>query len=126
MAERRVNSRMLLVGSLPAESPEHAFTAGAELFGDMVFSLPDGETGPMGGWVSFEREHLIRPSADIVVVSETDSPTGLPRHAYETPVFSVKAGVQRVRFDSWPRIDVAIESYGLFKELKRAGVIQLN
>ena len=89
----------------------------------MVCSLPDGETGPMGGWVSFEREHLIRPSADVVVVSETDSPTGLPRHAYETPVFSVKAGVERVRFDSWPRIDVAIESYGLFKELKRAGVI---
>ncbi|MDE3131403.1 MAG: hypothetical protein KGL16_09645, partial [Acidobacteriota bacterium] len=123
MPERRVNSRMLLVGSLPARSAEHAFRAGAELFGDMVFSLPDGETGPMGGWVSFERERLIRPSADIAVVSETDSPTGLPRHAYETPVFTVKPGVERVRFDSWPRIDVAIESYALFRELKGAGAI---
>ncbi len=123
MADRRVNSRMLLVGSLPAQSPEHAFRAGAELFGDMVFSLPDGETGPMAGWVSFEREHVIRPSADIVVVSETDSPTGLPRHAYETPVFTVRRDVERVRFETWPRIDAAIESYGLFRELKRAGVI---
>ena len=43
MPERRVNSRMLLVGSLPAESAEHAFRAGAELFGDMVFSLPTGK-----------------------------------------------------------------------------------
>ena len=76
MAERRVNSKMLLVGSLPANSADHAFRAGAELFGDLVVSLPDGETGPMGGWVSFERERLIRPSKDIVVVSETESPTG--------------------------------------------------
>ena len=95
MPDRRVNSKMLLVGSLPAESAEHAFRAGAELFGDMVFSLPDGETGPMGGWVGFERERLIRPSADVVVVAETESPTGLPRHAYETPVFGVRAGVER-------------------------------
>jgi hypothetical protein len=123
MAERRVNSKMLLVGSLPANSADHAFRAGADLFGDLVASLPDGETGPMGGWVSFERERLIRPSKDIVVISETESPTGIPRHAYETPVFGVKAGVEKVRFDSWPRIDVAIESYGLFKELRDAGVI---
>jgi hypothetical protein len=123
MPERRVNSKMLLVGSLPADSADHAFRAGAELFGDMVFSLPDGETGPMAGWVSFERERLIRPSEDIVVLSETESPTGLPRHAYETPVFSVREGAERVRFGSWPRIDVAIESYGLFRELRDAGVI---
>ena len=62
MVQRRVNTKMLLVGSLPAGSAEHAFRAGAELFGDMVFALPDGETGPMAGWVSFEREQLIRPS----------------------------------------------------------------
>ena len=126
MFERRVNSKMLLVGSLPAESAEHAFRAGAELFGDLVFSLPDGETGPMAGWVSYERERLIRPSPDIIVVSETESPTGLPRHAYETPVFTVREGVDRIRLDSWPRIDVAIESYGLFKELRDAGVIPAN
>jgi hypothetical protein len=123
MPERRVNSRMLLVGSLPARSAEHAFRCGAELFGDMVFSLPDGETGPMAGWVSFERERLIRPSADIAVVSETESPTGVPRHAYETPVFTVRDGVDSVHFGSWPRIDVAIESYGRFRELRDAGVI---
>jgi hypothetical protein len=117
---------MLLVGSLPAASAEHAFSAGAELFGDLVVSLPDGETGPLGGWVSFERERLTRPSPDIVVVSETESPTGVPRHAYETPVFGVREGVERVHFDSWPRIDVAIESYGVFKGLRDAGVIPAN
>ncbi|MBO0692530.1 MAG: hypothetical protein J2P58_06505 [Acidimicrobiaceae bacterium] len=123
MEGRRVDSAMLLVGSLPVASAELAFRAGAELFGDLVVSLPDGETGPLGGWVSFERERLIRTSRDIVVVSETESPTGLPRHAYETPVFTVREGVERVQFDSWPRIDSAIESYGVFKELRDAGVI---
>src|SRR5580692_4238267 len=123
MAQRRINSEMLLVGSLPADSADHAFRSGAELFGDLVFALPDGETGPMGGWVSFERERLIRPSDDVIVVSETESPTGLPRHAYETPVFTVRKGVERVKLGPWPRIDVAIESYGLFRELRDSGVI---
>jgi hypothetical protein len=123
MGERRVNSRALLVGSMPAPSAEHALRAGAELFRDLVVALPDGETGALSGWVSYERERLIRASPDIVVVSETESPTGLPRHAYETPVFSVRDGVEAVRFESWPRIDVAIESYGLFRELRDAGVI---
>jgi hypothetical protein len=123
MGERRVSSRALLVGSMPAPSAEHAFRAGAELFGDLVVALPDGETGALSGWVSYERERLIRASPDIVVVSETESPTGLPRHAYETPVFSVRDGVETVRFESWPRIDVAIESYGLFRELRDAGVV---
>ncbi len=117
---------MLLVGSLPADSPEHALRAGAELFGDMVFALPDGETGAMAGWVSFERERLIRASDDVAVVSETDSPTGLPRHAYETPVFTVKPGVTQVHFPSWPRIDVAIASCAIFAELKAAGVIPVH
>ena len=120
---RRVNSEMLLVGSLPADSADSAFRQGAELFGDLVASLPDGETGALGGWVSYERERLIRPSRDVVLLQETASPTGLPRHAYETPVFGVREGVERVRFDSWPRIDVAIESYRRFAALREEGVI---
>ena len=42
----RVDSDVLLVGSLPAESTEAALRAAADLFGDLVFALPDGETGP--------------------------------------------------------------------------------
>src|ERR1700734_2415429 len=96
---------LLLVGSLPADSTDTAFRAGAELFGDMVFALPDGETGPRAGWVGYERERLVRPNPDVVVLKETDSPTGVPRHAYDTPVFGVRAGATEIRFDSWPRID---------------------
>src|SRR4051794_8141123 len=120
---RRVSSDLLLVGSLPADSTEAAFRAGAELFGDLVFALPDGETGPRAAWVGYERERLARPHPDVVVVEETASPTGIPRHAYETPVFAVREGVDALRWDTWPRIDDAIESYATFTRLREAGVI---
>ena len=120
---RRVNSQLLLVGSLPAGSTDAALRAGAELFGDLVFALPDGETGPRAAWVSYERERLARPNPDVVVVSETESPTGRPRHAYETPVFGIRSGGSELRFDTWPRIDDAIASYREFAQLKDEGVI---
>ncbi|HET8977428.1 MAG TPA: hypothetical protein VFN87_04670 [Solirubrobacteraceae bacterium] len=119
----RVTSELLLVGSLPAPSTEAALRAGAELFGDMVFALPDGETGPRSAWVGYERERLARPHPDVVVVEETESPTGIPRHAYETPVFAIRKGVTELHFDRWPRIDDAIASYGEFCALREAGII---
>jgi hypothetical protein len=119
----RAHSDLLLVGSLPAESTEAAFRAGAELFGDMVFALPDGETGPRAAWVGYERERLCRPNPDVVVVQETESPTGIPRHAYETPIFSLRPGVTELHWDSWPRIDDAIASYEVFRALRDEGVI---
>jgi hypothetical protein len=118
-----VNSELLLVGSLPADSTEGALRAAAELFGDLVFALPDGETGPRAGWVSYERERLARPNPDVVVVTETASPTGIPRHAYETPVFGIRPGARELRFESWPRIDDAITSYQVFRSLREEGAI---
>jgi hypothetical protein len=120
---QRVTSELLLVGSLPAASTDAAFRAGADLFGDLVFALPDGETGPRAAWVGYEREQLARPNAGVVVVEETESPTGIPRHAYETPVFGIREGVGELHFDTWPRIDDAIASYQEFRKLREEGVI---
>jgi hypothetical protein len=120
---RRVTSELLLVGSLPADSTEAAFRAGAEHFSDLVFALPDGETGALAAWVGFEREHLARPHPAVVVVEETASPTGVPRHAYETPIFAVREGVEALEWDTWPRIDRAIQSYDVFCQLRNEGVI---
>jgi hypothetical protein len=120
---RRVNSKLLLVGSLPVGSTEEAFRAGAEFFGDLVAALPDGETGPRAGWVGYERERLLRPHPDIETVANTESPTGLPRHFYETPVFKIRPGVRDLRWTHWPRIDDAIDSYAIFRALREEGVI---
>ena len=119
----RVTSELLLVGSLPAASTEAAFRAGAKHFGDLVFALPDGETGPRAAWVGYERERLARPNPDVVVVEETASPTGIPRHAYETPVFAIREAVESLHWDTWPRIDDAIASYEVFRRLRDEGVI---
>jgi hypothetical protein len=119
----RATSHLLLVGSLPVASTEEAFRAGAALFGDLVFALPDGETGPRRGWVGYERERLLRPNPGVEVVEETASPTGVPRHAYETPVFRIRQGVDELHWDTWPRIDDAIESYRVFRGLRDEGVI---
>ena len=119
----RVDSDLLLVGSLPADSTEAALRAGAELFGDMVFALPDGETGPRAAWVGYERERLVRPNPGVVVLQETASPTGIPRHAYETPVFGIRPGVTELHWDTWPPIDDAIASYRQFVALRDEGMI---
>ena len=119
----RVNSDLLLVGSLPADSADSALRAAAGFFGDLVFALPDGETGPRVAWVGYERERLVRPNPGVVVVQETESPTGIPRHAYETPVFGIAPGVTELRRDSWPRIDDAIAGYQAFSALCAEGVI---
>ena len=119
----RVNSDLLLVGSLPADSADSALRAAAGFFGDLVFALPDGETGPRAAWVGYERERLVRPNPGVVVVQETESPTGIPRHAYETPVFGIAPGVTELRWDSWPRIDDAIAGYQVFSALRTEGVI---
>jgi hypothetical protein len=89
----------------------------------MVFALPDGETGPRAAWVGYERERLVRPNPDVETVRETDSPTGIPRHAYETPVFQIRDGVTGLHWDSWPRVDDAIASYRQFVALRKEGVI---
>jgi hypothetical protein len=123
MMAARVESDLLLVGSIPAESTGEALSAGAANFADLVFALPDGETGPRSSWVGYERERLLRPNPAIETVAETTSPTGIPRHMYETPVFRVRPGVTQVRWDSWPRVDDAIASYQVFRELRTAGVI---
>ena len=67
----RVNSDLLLVGSLPADSADSALRAAAGFYGDLVFALPDGETGPRVAWVGYERERLVRPNPGVVVVQET-------------------------------------------------------
>ena len=120
----RAASELLLVGSLPADSTEAAFRAGAELFGDLVFALPDGETGPRAAWVGYERERLVRPNPDVEVVEETASPTGIPRHAYETPVFKVRDGRRRAALGHAGRASTTRSSpTAMFRALRDEGVI---
>ena len=96
---RRVNSELLLVGSLPAESADAALRSAAGFFGDLVFALPDGETGPRSAWVGYERERLVRPNPGVVVVQEPSRPPGSrgtrtkPRCSVSVPASPNCAGI---------------------------------
>src|SRR5512146_3573713 len=102
----RVNSELLLVGSLPAASADSALRTAAAFYDGLVFALPDGETGPRSTWVGYERETLVRPNPAVAVVTETTSPTGIPRHTYESPLFRLRHGPSPVAFGAWPRLQL--------------------
>jgi hypothetical protein len=119
----RADSQLLLVGSLPAETTATALREAANYFGDLVFALPDGETGARATWIGYEREGLLRSHPDVLTIHETASPTGVPRHFNEAPVFGVRPGVAELRWERWDRVDDAIASYGVFRSLRDEGVI---
>jgi hypothetical protein len=113
-------SDLLLVGSLPATSSEEALRVGAELYGDLVFALPDGETGPRALWAAYDHATMVEPNDGVEVVTAGPIP---PRHVAEIPSLGLRDGVSELHFERWPRIDDAIESYELFRALRDQGVI---
>src|SRR6476660_4421251 len=121
-ANRRVNSDLLLLGSLPVSSTEEALRAGGELFGDLTFALPDGETGLRALWAGYDHITMLETNEGIEIVYQ--GPTARPpRHVWEITAIGVRDDLSELRFDRWPRIDDAIESYGVFRQLRDEGVI---
>jgi hypothetical protein len=121
----RVTSDLLLVGSLPAESSEAAMRSAAELYGDLVFAVPDGETGMRALWVGYDVLTMVLPNPGIesAMPQEAPPPPAIPRHLYEMPTLTLRDRGAGLRFDSWPRIDEAIASYQTFRRLREQGVI---
>src|SRR2546423_8826788 len=105
----RVDSELVLVGSLPADSAESALRAAAAFYDGLVFALPDGETGPRSAWVGYERERLVRPNPDVVVVQETPSPTRIPRAPYRDPPYRPPAAAAGVDYGSSARTHLAVD-----------------
>src|SRR5262245_29615449 len=117
---RRINSDLLLVGSLPADSTEESLQAGGELFGDLVFALPDGDTGNRKFWAAYEHSHMWSLQPEIETLRQPGRP---PKHNHATTVLKIREGVSELHLDRWPRIDDAIESYPVFRRLRDEGVI---
>lgn len=69
---RRINSDLLLVGSLPAYSTAQALRAGGELFGDVVFRATRRRDGAAAVLGAYEHSHMLAPHPD----AETVRPPG--------------------------------------------------
>jgi hypothetical protein len=126
-----MNSKLLLVGSVPLDTPMEVFqTFGAPL-GDHLFALPDGEVGPRRHWISRVHYQVFAAHQDLEVVRRPRPNGGVerldPRDASDSWQFRAKEGVDQVRFgDPGWRLGYAREavvSYFVFRTLREKGVL---
>ncbi len=127
-----MNNELLLVGSIPLDTPEQVFATFGAPLGKYLFAMPDGEVGPRRHWISRvhyqvlaahpELEILHRPAPD-----ENGVERQFPRNAGDAWWFKVKDGVKQVRFgDPGWRLGYArdaINSYFVFKTMKDTGLL---
>ncbi len=123
---------LLLVGSMPLDTPEDVFRTFGPALGDWLAYMPDGEVGERRYWIDGiayrvfnghpEIETLQRPAPDADGVEQW-RPQG---HADQFR-FRVKPGVREVRFgDPGWRLGYtrdAVNSYFVFRQLKKEGLI---
>ena len=109
-----------LVGGAPFSSAREVFEVTSRMLGPALPRIPDGEVGrPWMGWfapVITENPFLQRTDEEF-----RPHPGG-----YATFRYVLKPGVtaEEVIFSNLPHARVAIESYGVFRELKKAGVVR--
>jgi hypothetical protein len=127
-----MSGELLLVGSIPLDTPRDVFeTFGAPL-GKYLFAMPDGEVGPRRHWISRVHYQVLaaHPELDVVqhpAPDEDGVERQAPRHASDAWWFKVKDGVREVRFgDPGWRLGFArdaINSYFVFSVMKEKGML---
>jgi len=115
----KITAPLLLVGSVALPNEDEVFAKCGRMLGDVVFALPDGETGERSMWIGYEAFRLFHPHPDIETLHQ---PTKT-MHLFNSPLFQVKDGVKKIHFERLPRIQAAIESYRKFVQHRRDGTI---
>src|SRR3954462_919990 len=93
--EDQLSSELLLVGSLPLDTPQEVFETFGSALGKYLFSSPDGEVGPRRHWVSRVHYQVLaaHPELEIVQRPAPDENGGerqFPRNAAEAGRSGVK------------------------------------
>jgi len=107
-----------LVGSVPLASAEEVFRLAAEVLGDRLRRIPDGETGPRSDWIVWQY-----PVFSSLPQFEVGPPG--PASFRSLPQLRLRAGLHGAEpsFDDLGYAQAAIASYRLFARLKRDGAI---
>jgi len=124
---------IMFVGSIAYDTAEETFRKMAANFGDHCCFMPDGEIGERQYWVTHIAHRVFLGHPDLELLERPLTTDGTeawhpgPGVATSNWAFKVKEGVDRVRFGSpgW-RLGYArdaINSYFIFKTLKKEGVI---
>lgn len=123
----RIDSQLLLVGSVPLRTPTEVFRTFGSRLGSDLSAIPDGEPGDRSMWVDFlaVRTYHGHPLIDTVA---TPTPTGEPDDWKSTTLtnlwsFKLKPGVSELHFDRLLYAQDAINSYHAFHDLRAQGEI---
>src|SRR4051812_19372169 len=124
-------SELLLVGSIPLDTPEEVFKVFGAPLGRYLRTMPDGEVGPRRHWISRVHYQVLAGHFQLETVRHPQPENGIerlaPRNAGDSWLFQVKPDVEHVTFDEpgW-RLGFArdaINSYFVFKTLRDKGAL---
>ena len=126
-----MSGELLLPGSLPCETAEQSFRIFGGALGQWLDYMPDGEVGTRRYWIDGLAYRVFTSHPDIETIKWPARENGVeqwwPRGRHDEFGFRVKPGVKKVTFgDPGWRLGFArdaINSYALFKYMKKDGVI---
>lgn len=127
-----MSGELLLVGSIPFDTPQEVFQSFCARLGKFLFAVPDGEVGPRRHWISRVHYQVLAAHPELEVVQhpapdENGVERQHPRNAADAWLFKVKEGVSQVRFgDPGWRLGYArdaINSYFVFNVMREKGVL---
>ncbi len=115
----RASRPVLLIGSVPLESPAAVFATVAATLRGLVRRIPDGETGERSYGITFQGDRL-RDARGVNLLSERTMPDGTRR-----PVLIAKPGSSTadVQFAPAGYAEAATQSYAEFEQLRARGTI---
>ncbi len=107
-----------LVGSVPLATAEAVFDMVGSRLGTRCARIPDGETGPRGNWIAWQRDAFaVQTALRRTEARERDYQLHPPF------VFAAGAGAADLEFGSLGFAEAALRSWRLFAERQAAGVL---
>jgi hypothetical protein len=120
-------SKIHLVGSVPLANTEQVLRTCAPRVGDLVAALPDGEVADRILWINFQALRVYYMHPQLLSLQRPQPVDGqeqwIPKDLHDHWLFTVKDGVDQVRFDDLRYAGSALSSYLTFRELREEGVI---
>ena len=116
---------VLLVGSVPRESAEEVFKTCSGILGDHLQALPDGEVGVRKSWIQCQAVGVFdkHPAIETVHLPQSADVRGLATDYTDNWIFRVRPEIHALEFGELGYARWAVDSYQVFRELRRLNEI---